>query len=91
MGQSSRVCAVLVTLTALPTLVATFWALRRLAPTRLTLAGAGAGLFAGAAGAFVYCFHCPEAAAPFIAIWYTLGIALTTAIGAFLGRYALRW
>ena len=91
MGHSSRVCAALVTLTALPTLAATFWALRRLAPTRLTLAGAGAGLFAGAAGAFVYCFHCTEEAAPFIAIWYTLGIGAVTAIGALLGRTLLRW
>ncbi len=91
MGHSSRVCAPLVILTALPSLVAAFWALRRLAPTRLTLAGAGAGLFAGAVGAFVYSFHCMEGAAPFIAIWYTLGIALTTAIGAFLGRHLLRW
>jgi hypothetical protein len=91
LGHSSRVCAFLVTLTALPTLAATFWALRRLAPTRLTLAGAGAGLFAGAAGAFVYSFHCTEGAAPFIAIWYSLGIVLTAAIGAFLGRHLLRW
>ena len=91
MGRSSRVCALLVTLTALPSLAAAFWALRKLAPTRLTLAGAGAGLFAGAAGAFVYCFHCNEEAAPFIAIWYTLGIAAVTAIGALLGRPLLRW
>jgi hypothetical protein len=90
-GHSSRVCAFLVTMTALPVLAATFWALRRLAPTRLTLAGAGAGLFAGAAGAFVYSFHCTEGSAPFIALWYSLGIALTTAIGAFLGRPLLRW
>lgn len=91
MGRSSRVCAVYVTLTALPTLAATFWALRKLAPTRLTLAGAGAGLFAGAAGAFVYCFHCTEEAAPFIAVWYTLGIGLVTALGALLGSRLLRW
>ena len=91
LGHSSRVCAALVTLTALPTLAATFWALRKLAPTRLTLAGAGAGLFAGAAGAFVYCFHCNEEAAPFIAIWYSLGIVAVTAIGALLGRTLLRW
>ncbi|MBA2589673.1 MAG: DUF1109 domain-containing protein [Alphaproteobacteria bacterium] len=91
MGHTSRVCAVLVTLTALPTLAATFWALRSLAPTRLGLAGAGAGLFAGAAGAFVYSFHCPEGAAPFIAVWYSLGIALTTAIGGFAGPRLLRW
>lgn len=91
MGHTSRVCALLVTMTALPTLAATFWALKRLAPTRLTLAGTGAGLFAGAAGAFVYSFHCPEGAAPFIAIWYSLGVALTAAIGGFLGPRFLRW
>jgi hypothetical protein len=91
MGHSSRVCAFLVALTALPTLAATFWALRRLAPTRLTLAGIGAGLFAGAAGAFVYSFHCTEGSAPFIGLWYTLGIALTAGIGGLLGRPLLRW
>jgi hypothetical protein len=91
MGHSSRVCAFLVTLTALPTLAATFWALRQLAPTRLTQAGALAGLFAGGAGAFVYSFHCTESTAPFIAIWYSLGIVLTTALGALLGRHFLRW
>ena len=91
LGRSSRVCAFLVTMTALPTLGATFWALRQLAPTRLTLSGAMAGLFAGGAGAFVYSFHCIEGAAPFIAIWYSLGIVLTTALGALLGRHFLRW
>lgn len=91
LGHSSRVCAFLVTLTALPTLAATFWALRRMAPTRLTLAGMGAGLFAGAAGAFVYSFHCTEGSAPFIGIWYSLGILLTAGIGGFLGRSLLRW
>jgi len=91
MGHSSRVCAPLVLMTALPTLAATFWALRRLAPTRLTTAGAIAGLFAGGTGAFVYSFHCTEGAAPFIAIWYTLGIVVTAAVGALLGPRLLRW
>lgn len=91
MGYSSDVCATNILIVAAPILLAVFWALRQLAPTRLTLAGAGAGLFAGAAGATVYAFHCMEATAPFIAIWYTLGIALTTALGALLGRFLLRW
>ena len=91
LGHSSRVCAFLVTFTALPTLAASFWALRRMAPTRLTLAGLGAGLFAGAAGAFVYSFHCTEGSAPFIGIWYSLGIVSTAAIGGILGRSLLRW
>ena len=91
LGHSSRVCAFLVTFTALPTLAASFWALRQMAPTRLTLAGMVAGLFAGAAGAFVYSFHCTEGSAPFIGIWYSLGIALTAVIGGILGRSLLRW
>lgn len=91
MGHSADVCAANILLVAAPTLVAAFWALRRMAPTRLGLAGAGAGLMAGAAGAFVYSFHCTEGTAPFIAIWYTLGIVVTAAIGAALGRWALRW
>lgn len=91
LGHSSRVCAFLVIFTALPTLAATFWALKRMAPTHLTLAGLGAGLFAGAAGAFVYSFHCTEGSAPFIGIWYSLGIVLTAAIGGFLGQKLLRW
>ncbi len=91
LGHSSRVCAPLVLITALPTLAATFWALKHLAPTRLRTAGAIAGLFAGGAGAFVYSFHCTEGAAPFIAIWYTLGIVATMALGALLGPRLLRW
>jgi len=91
LGHSSRVCAPLVFLTAIPTLIATLWALKQLAPTRLTSAGAIAGLFAGGAGAFVYSFHCTEGAAPFIAIWYTLGILVTTVAGALLGPRMLRW
>jgi hypothetical protein len=91
LGHSSRVCAFLVTFTALPALAATFWALRRMAPTRLGLAGLGAGLLAGAVGAFVYSFHCTEGSAPFIGIWYSLGIVLTAVIGGVLGRSLLRW
>lgn len=91
MGRSSHVCATNILLVALPALVASLLVLRRMAPTRLPLAGAAAGLFAGAAGAFVYSFHCQEATAPFVVIWYSLGIALTAVFGAFLGRHLLRW
>jgi hypothetical protein len=91
LGHSSRVCPFLVVMVSLPMLIASFWALRHLAPTRLALAGALAGLFAGGAGAFVYAFHCPETAAPFVALWYSAGILLTAAIGALLGPRLLRW
>jgi hypothetical protein len=65
--------------------------MRGLAPTRLQLAGAAAGLAAGAAGAWVYAFYCTESAAAFVAVWYSLGIAAVTLAGAVAGRFVLRW
>ena len=91
MGHSADVCSVLIAALALPLFGGLFWSLRRLAPTRLTQAGAAAGLLAGSAAATIYAFHCTESTATFIAIWYTAGIALTTGMGAALGRWMLRW
>jgi hypothetical protein len=91
MGRSARVCTFLILALSLPIFTGIFWAMRRLAPTRLTLAGACAGLLSGAASATLYCLHCPETAAPFILIWYSLGIALAVVLGAVVGRWALRW
>jgi len=91
MGHSADVCSVLIAGLALPLFAGLFWALRQLAPTRLVPAGAAAGLLAGSAAASIYAFHCTESTATFIAIWYTAGIALTTMIGALLGRWTLRW
>jgi hypothetical protein len=91
MGDSWRVCALDILTLSLPLFLTLFWALRKLAPTRLGLAGAAAGLLAGAAGASIYAFHCVEYTAPFILVWYSTGMALAAAIGAGLGRWALRW
>jgi hypothetical protein len=55
------------------------------------LAGAAAGFAAGAIGAFLYSVHCAELAAPFIGIWYLLGILIPTTIGALCGPRFLRW
>jgi hypothetical protein len=62
-----------------------------LAPTRLALAGAAAGLLSGAGGALIYALYCTEMAAPFISIWYLLGMMIPAAVGAMLGRQLLRW
>jgi hypothetical protein len=91
MGASANVCPWRILILALPVFAGTFWGLRRLAPTRPMLAGAAAGLAAGALGAWIYAFHCDESAAPFVALWYTLGIAAVGAAGAALGRFLLRW
>jgi hypothetical protein len=91
MGDSWRVCAIDILALSAPVFVTVFWALRKLAPTRLAVAGAGAGLLAGAAGASVYAFHCVEYTAPFILIWYTSGMVVAALIGAGISRWALRW
>lgn len=91
LGQSWRECVVSITLLSVPALGLAFWAARELAPTRLPLAGTAAGLFAGAVAAFAYALHCPEIQAPFLAVWYVLGMSIPTAAGALLGRRLLHW
>jgi hypothetical protein len=76
---------------SLPALAMILRALRGLAPTRLKAAGFAAGLLAGAVGAIGYSLSCTEVSPSFVAIWYSLGIAATAAIGAALGPHVLRW
>ncbi len=90
-GSSADVCPVRILILSLPVFVCLFWALRNLAPTRLIAAGFAAGLLAGATGAWVYAFHCDESATPFVAVFYTLGIAAVGALGGAAGRFLLRW
>jgi len=61
------------------------------APTRPPLAGATAGLLAGALGAAAYVLTCKNDAGWFVAIWYTSAVLLVTVVGASLGRRALAW
>ena len=91
MGQTWRSCSASIALISLPLFIAAFVALASLAPTRLALAGACAGAMAGGAGAAVYALHCPELDAPFLAVWYVLGILMPVAAGALLGPRLLRW
>ena len=65
--------------------------MRGLAPTRLGEAGAAIGLAAGGMGAFPHAWHCMETGAPFLAVWYTLGVAAATFVGWLLGPRVLRW
>lgn len=90
-GETWATCPVNVTLLSLPALVALLWVMKTLAPVRPVPAGAAAGLLAGALGATIYALHCPELAAPFIGIWYVLGMLMPTALGAVIGPRLLRW
>jgi hypothetical protein len=91
LGSTATVCVPRILTFSVPTFIAAFWMLRRMAPTRPTLAGAAAGFFAGAVGAATYGLYCQESAAAFVVLWYTLGIAVCAATGALIGRWVLRW
>lgn len=91
MGHSAVFCPWRILAIGLPVLAGAVWAVRGLAPTRLALAGLVAGGAAGGIGAAVYAIACNETSAPFLAIWYTLGMAAVTALGALAGSRLLRW
>lgn len=90
-GDTWAYCPFYVAILSMPVFGALLWAMKGYAPTRPALAGAAAGLLSGAGGALVYALHCPEMAAPFLGIWYLLGILIPTALGAMLGPRLLRW
>lgn len=90
-GRSADVCSLWVLWFALPIFAGLVWAFRRLAPDNLRLTGLMAGLAAGASSATLYSLHCPESAALFILVWYTLGMLLAAVIGMLAGPRLLRW
>lgn len=91
LGHTWKVCSTLIAILSLPSIAAVFWAVRGMAPVRLRLAGAAAGLLAGAMAATSYCLHCPEMAPPFWAAWYLLGMVVAGGLGALAGPRWLRW
>lgn len=90
-GNTWRDCPVYVAILSLPAFVALLGVMKSLAPTRPAWAGAAAGLLAGALGAAVYALHCPEMDAPFLAVWYLLGMLIPATLGAVVGPRLLRW
>lgn len=90
-GHSWHVCSFNILVLSLPMLALGLWAVRGMAPTRPTLAGFATGLFAGGVAATVYGLHCAEHTFTFVALWYSLGVLVTSVLGAIIGRWALRW
>ncbi|MGH6862800.1 MAG: NrsF family protein [Methylocella sp.] len=90
-GTNAKFCLESIPFLAAAPLVAALLALRQGAPEHPALAGAAAGLFAGAIGAACYATHCPDDSPLFVAAWYSLAIGLVTATGALAGSRLLRW
>ena len=91
LGATWRSCPFNIALLAIPGFIANFRLLRSMAPTRLRIAGAAAGLLAGSAATIIYCLHCPEMEVAFWAVWYTAGMLIPAVIGALLAPRLLRW
>lgn len=91
LGSSWDSCPFNIALLSLPAFVLLLTAVRSLAPTRLALTGAATGLLAGALGTLVYLLHCPELEAPFIAVWYVLGMLIPAGVGAVVAPKVLAW
>ncbi len=90
-GTNALVCLKSIPFLGLAPLAAILFCLRQGAPEHPALAGAAAGLLAGAIGAALYATHCPDDSPLFVAVWYTLAITFITALGAILGARLLRW
>lgn len=90
-GRNSMYCLSAVPVLSMPILAATLMALRHGAPARPAIAGALAGLLSAGLAATIYAAHCTDDSPLFVATWYTLAIALVTAIGAVVGARVLRY
>lgn len=91
LGSSWARCPWRILALSTPIFVGLTHALRQGAPTDLRAAGAAAGMMSGAVAATIYALACTENSALFVLVWYSLGIGLTTAMGAILGPRLLRW
>jgi hypothetical protein len=90
-GDKWLECLLSIPIIAIVPFAAVIWAVRRMAPTDLTRAGALAGLVAGGVSAMAYALHCTDDSLPFVAFWYGGTIAMCTFAGAKLGPRLLRW
>lgn len=90
-GRYWQACLIAVSLYALCPLVVLLLLARRGAAVDGPLTGACAGLASAGLATVAYALHCPDDAAPFLAIWYTLAIATVTAFGALVFPRFLRW
>lgn len=90
-GHNAAHCLTFIPLISLAPLACLLLALRSGAPRHPTLAGASAGLLAGALGATVYALTCPDDSPLFIAAWYSGALAIIATTSAAIGRRLLRW
>ncbi len=90
-GHNALWCLAMVPMLAAVPLAASLYCLRQAAPADPARAGAVAGLASGALAATVYALHCTDDSPLFVALWYTLGVLVVSALGAWLATRVARW
>jgi len=90
-ASSVPICFLAIVGASVPALFILLWVIRRAVVTRPVLAGAAAGLLAGALGAVAYAIACKNDGAAFVLIWYGLAIGTVSFLGALVGQRYLRW
>jgi hypothetical protein len=90
-GTNALVCLISIPFLGLAPLAAALVCLRHGAPEHPAFAGAAAGLLGGAIGAVLYASHCFDDSPLFVAVWYSLAMAIMAALGTIAGSRLLRW
>jgi hypothetical protein len=90
-GTNNLFCLTFIPLIGAAPLAVFLATLRYGAPTRPVIAGVVAGLLAGALSASFYAAHCPDDSPFFVAVWYTLAIAILAALGAVIAPRLAQW
>jgi hypothetical protein len=90
-GKNGLLCLTVVPALGIIPLGLGILALRQGAPTYPGLAGFCAGLLAGGIAATFYAANCTDDSPLFVATWYPIAIGMLGALGAVLGRLAVRW
>lgn len=90
-GRNSIVCLTYIPLIGLGPLAVFLWTLRYTAPTKPAFAGSVAGLLAGGIAATLYAAQCNDDSPLFVAIWYTIAVAILATFGAACASRIVRW
>lgn len=91
LGHSIPVCVPSIVVLSLPILAALIVALKRGAAVHPARCGGLAGLAAAGLATALYSLFCNEDSPIFYTVWYSLGIAIASGVGALAGRRWLRW
>lgn len=90
-GKNSMACLAHITIIGLGPLAVFLLTLRYSAPVNPSLAGAAAGLLSGGIAASVYAANCTDDSPLFVAVWYTIAIAILAILGAAAANRLSRW